>query len=289
MLDRLKDVWYYNHCPPTMVTMMRLWIAALFTIVQQFTLEWVWKFFFKIEARLNDLPHCAHLFGFSTERMINCFLKSTGQLRRCCYFGKYKTDLRRNTKNISWEMKSQIFLSLADDETPNTSSDSESVTLSEKEMQNGKQNKSKAHTMTNPSMQKLWEIFHLLLRHQRRRMSSTAVHPSMEFLMQLLVVGLFLVLLLYLYLAFTTINFLLWLCTLQVLKDLNPNSAGLFCRNVCQLVSSDGLPHPLRRWHRQTAPILDKYFCKVHDSLWKSSCRLSSSPAQDLVASKITC
>ena len=195
----------------------------------------------------------------------------------------------RNTKNISWEMKSQIFLSLADDETPNTSSDSESVTLSEKEMQNGKQNKSKAHTMTNPSMQKLWEIFHLLLRHQRRRMSSTAVHPSMEFLMQLLVVGLFLVLLLYLYLAFTTINFLLWLCTLQVLKDLNPNSAGLFCRNVCQLVSSDGLPHPPRRWHRQTAPILDKYFCKVHDSLWKSSCRLSSSPAQDLVASKITC
>ena len=114
--------------------------------------------------------------------------------------------------------------------------------------------------MTNPSMQKLWEIFHLLLRHQRRRMSSTAVHPSMEFLMQLLVVGLFPVLLLYLYLAFTTINFLLWLCTLQVLKDLNPNSAGLFCRNVCQLVSSDGLPHPLRRWHRQTAPILDKYF-----------------------------
>ena len=103
---------------------------------------------------------------------------------------------------------------------------------------------------------------------------------SMEFLMQLSVVGLFLVLLLYLYLAFTTINFLLWLCTLQVLKDLNPNSAGLFCRNVCQLVSSDGLPHPLRRWHRQTAPILDKYFCKVHDSLWKSSCRLSSSPAQ---------
>ena len=279
-----------HHCPPpTMVTMMRLWIAALFTIVQQFTLEWVWKFFFKIEARLNDLPHCAHLFGFSTERMINCFLKSTGQLQRCCYFGKYKTDLRRNTKNISWEMKSQIFLSLADDETPNTSSDSESVTLSEKEMQNGKQNKSKAHTMTNPSMQKLWEIFHLLLRHQRRRMSSTAVHPSMEFLMQLLVVGLFLVLLLYLYLAFTTINFLLWLCNLQVLKDLNPNSAGLFCRNVCQLVSSDGLPHPLRRWHRQTAPILDKYFCKVHDSLWKSSCRLSSSPAQDLVASKITC
>ena len=156
-------------------------------------------------------------------------------------------------------------------------------------MQNGKQNKYKAHSMTNPSMQKLWEIFHLLLRHQRRRMSSTAVHPSMEFLMQLLVVGLFLVLLLYLYLAFTTINFLLWLCTLQVLKDLNPNSAGLFCRNVCQLVSSDGLPHPLRRWHRQTAPILDKYFCKVHDSLWKSSCRLSSSPAQDLVASKITC
>ena len=152
-----------------------------------------------------------------------------------------------------------------------------------------KEKKSKAHTMTNPSMQKLWEIFHLLLRHQRRRMSSTAVHPSMEFLMQLLVVGLFLVLLLYLYLAFTTINFLLWLCTLQVLKDLNPNSAGLFCRNVCQLVSSDGLPHPLRRWHRQTAPILDKYFCKVHDSLWKSSCRLSSSPAQDLVASKITC
>ena len=73
------------------------------------------------------------------------------------------------------------------------------------------------------------------------------VHPSMEFLMQLLVVGLFLVLLLSLYLAFTTINFLTWLFNLQVLKDLNPNSAGLFCRNVCQLVSSDGLPHPLRR------------------------------------------
>ena len=172
-----------------------------------------------------------------------------------------------------------IFLSLAD-EIPNTSADSQSLTLSEKKMQNGKQNKYNAQTMTNTSMQKLWEIFHLLVRHQRRRMSNTAVHPSMEFLMQLSVVGLFLVLLLYLYLVFTTINFLLWLCNLQVLKDLNPNSAGLFCRNVCQLVSSDGLPHPLRRWHRQTAHILDKYFCKVHDSLWKSSCRLSSSPAQ---------
>ena len=57
---------------------------------------------------------------------------------------------------------------------------------------------------------------------------TTAVHPSMEFLMQLSVVGLFLVLLLYLYLAFTTINFLLWLCNLQVLKDLNPK----LCRIV---------------------------------------------------------
>ena len=51
----------------------------------------------------------------------------------------------------------------------------------------------------------------------------------MEFLMQLSVVGLFLVLLLYLYLVFTTtINFLLWLCNLQVLKDLNPK----LCRIV---------------------------------------------------------
>ena len=48
--------------------------------------------------------------------------------------------------------------------------------------------------------------------------------------MQLLVVELFLVLLLSLYLAFT-INFLPWLFNLQVLKDLNPNSAG------CLLVS----------------------------------------------------
>ena len=121
-----------------------------------------------------------------------------------------------------------IFLSFAD-EIPNTSADSQSLTLSEKKMQNGKQNKYNAQTMTNTSMQKLWEIFHLLVRHQRRRMSNTAVHPSMEFLMQLSVVGLFLVLLLYLYLVFTTtINFLLWLCNLQVLKDLNPK----LCRIV---------------------------------------------------------
>ena len=70
-----------------------------------------------------------------------------------------------------------IFLSFGD-EIPNTSADSQSLTLSEKKMQNGKQNKYNAQTMTNTSMQKLWEIFHLLQRHQRRRMSSTAVHPS---------------------------------------------------------------------------------------------------------------
>ena len=47
-----------------------------------------------------------------------------------------------------------IFLSLAD-EIPNTSADSQSLTLSEKKMQNGKQNKYNAQTMTNTSMQKL--------------------------------------------------------------------------------------------------------------------------------------
>ena len=42
------------------------------------------KFFFEIEAGLNDLPHGAHLCRYTTDWMINCFLKSTGKLLRCC-------------------------------------------------------------------------------------------------------------------------------------------------------------------------------------------------------------
>ena len=83
--------------------------------------------------------------------------------------------------------------------------------------------------VANKSMQELgWEFFGplgLCSRFQHRRnfplsasheILSTAVHPSKEFLMQLLVVALFLVLLLSLYLTFPTTNFLLWLFNLQV-------------------------------------------------------------------------
>ena len=42
------------------------------------------KFFFEIEAGLNDLPHGAHLCSYTTDWMINFFLKSTGKLLRCC-------------------------------------------------------------------------------------------------------------------------------------------------------------------------------------------------------------